>query len=236
MKHKSNFTKILMLVLALTLVCFSFNVCAEEVEETPVVIELQINNPIMTVNGVETEIDPGRGTAPVIVENRTLVPIRAIIEALGGTVGWDGEKSEVTLTIGEDVVKLVIDSHYAYFNGEENILDVAPTTINDRTMLPIRYIAESFKFNVGWDDATSIVTVTKGNVENATNSGLVEFDDSERFEQETTEEEETTTSPYDGERIVDDGYDNQQEETVEEEYYDENEPIEGASEEEVTNE
>ena len=44
---------------------------------------LEINNPIMTVNGIEKEIDPGNGTTPVIVEDRTLVPIRAVIESLG---------------------------------------------------------------------------------------------------------------------------------------------------------
>lgn len=43
----------------------------------------------MTVNGVTREIDPGRGTSPVIVNGRTLLPIRAIIEALGGSVAWD---------------------------------------------------------------------------------------------------------------------------------------------------
>jgi hypothetical protein len=50
----------------------------------------------MTVNGVKKEIDPGRGTVPVIVKGRTLVPIRAIIEELGGTIGWDGNERKVT--------------------------------------------------------------------------------------------------------------------------------------------
>jgi len=46
-------------------------------------IILQIGNPMMTVNGKEQEIDPGRGTVPMIVNDRTLVPVRAIIEAMG---------------------------------------------------------------------------------------------------------------------------------------------------------
>ncbi len=54
-----------------------------------VVVSLQINNPIMEINGVETEIDVGRGTKPEVTNGHTLVPVRAIIEAFGGSVGWE---------------------------------------------------------------------------------------------------------------------------------------------------
>ena len=50
---------------------------------------MKIDSPMMNVNGVEMEIDPGRGTAPLIVNSRTMVPVRAIMEAMGGTVVWD---------------------------------------------------------------------------------------------------------------------------------------------------
>lgn len=151
--------KIIALLSAVMMLLASMCVYATKVEET--VITLQIGNPMMTVNGVSAEIDPGRGTGPVAKDGRTLVPIRAIIEAMGGDVTWNGETSQVVLTYKEDVIKLVIDSPRAYFNETETILDVAPTAINERTMLPIRYIAESFKFTVGWDGETSTVTVSK---------------------------------------------------------------------------
>ncbi len=124
-------------------------------------IELQIGNAFMKADGSRVEIDPGRGTAPVIVNGRTLVPIRSIIEALGGTVGWDGEKSEITLILEENEIKLTVDSHSAFLNGKESILDVAPAVINERTMLPVRYIAESFKLDVSWQEETETVTITK---------------------------------------------------------------------------
>ena len=125
-------------------------------------LEMQIDNPIMTVNGVEQEIDPGMGTTPVIGENdRTLVPIRAIIEAMGGTVDWTQETQTVTLNYGDDEIQLVIGSETAYLNGEENTLDSAPIIINERTMLPIRFIAESFKFDVDWNGNTQTVTIIK---------------------------------------------------------------------------
>ena len=123
-------------------------------------IILQIGNPTMTVNGEDMPIDE-QGTVPVIVNDRTLLPVRAIVEKMGGTVEWNGETQEVTLNYGEDEIRLVIDSTTAYLNGEAQTLDVAPTVINDRTMLPIRFIAESFKFNVDWNGTEQKVTITK---------------------------------------------------------------------------
>lgn len=123
-------------------------------------IILQIGNPTMTVNGEDMPIDE-QGAVPVVVNDRTLLPVRAIVEKMGGTVGWDGETQEVTLKCGEDEIRLVIDSTTAYLNGETKTLDVAPTVINDRTMLPIRFVAESFKFAVDWNEEEQKVTFTK---------------------------------------------------------------------------
>ena len=125
------------------------------------VLTMQIGNPNMTVNGTEKEIDPGRGTVPVVQNDRTLVPTRAIIEAMGGSVNWDEETQTAFLEYNGDIITLAIGNRMAYFNETANTLDVAPTVINDRTMLPIRFIAESFKFNVDWDGKTQTITITK---------------------------------------------------------------------------
>ena len=124
------------------------------------VLTMQIGNPNMTVNGVEKPID-AEGSAPVIVNDRTLLPVRAVVEEMGGTVAWDGATQTVTLNYNPDEIKLVIDSETATLNGAAQTLDTAPTIINDRTMLPIRFIAESFKFNVDWAEETQTVTITK---------------------------------------------------------------------------
>lgn len=132
---------------------------AEEKSEN-FALTMQIGNPVMTVNGEEKNIDD-EGTVPIVEKDRTLVPIRAIIEAMDGKVEWDGNTNTVVLTVGDDVMKLVIDSEKAFFNEEEYTLDSAPKVINDRTMLPIRFIAEKFKFSVDWDEKTSTITITK---------------------------------------------------------------------------
>ena len=81
------------LVLSLIFSLIAVTGCAAQADTTAdkTEIVLQIGSPIMAVNGTEQNID-AEGTVPVIVNDRTLVPIRAIIEAMGGTVGWDGEK------------------------------------------------------------------------------------------------------------------------------------------------
>ena len=105
----------------------------------------------MEVNGQKSEIDTGNNTTPVISNGRTLVPIRAIIEAFNGNVYWDGNTQTVTLKIADDCIVLKINSTTAYLNEYEYTLDVSPQIINGRTMLPIRFIAEGFNLGVAWD-------------------------------------------------------------------------------------
>ena len=140
-------------------ICISFSVSA--IYDADVVVNLQINDPIMEVNGIETEIDAGRGTKPIVTDGRTLVPIRAIIEAFDGVVAWDGATQTVKLTMADDVITLVINSNTAYLNNTAHTLDVAPAVINGRTMLPIRFIAESFNLGVAWEGDTQTVTIIR---------------------------------------------------------------------------
>ncbi len=131
------------------------------------IIILQPDNPMMTVNGNLQEIDPGRGTKPVIIPewSRTVVPIRAIVEALGGTIGWDGVERKVTINFKDTTIELWIDNPQAKVNGigkwiDESNHNVKPIIVNDRTMLPLRFIAESLGCEVEWDPNTRIITIT----------------------------------------------------------------------------
>lgn len=134
---------------------------ADEAAAEDLTIILQVDNPSMTVNGMEEEIDPGRGTVPVVINDRTLVPVRAIVEKMGGTVEWEESTLTAVLTYGDDEIRLTTGSTTAYLNGEARTLDAAPQVINDRTMLPIRFIAESFNFNVAWDQDEKLITITQ---------------------------------------------------------------------------
>ena len=144
--------------------CCGFTLCANATtisDNADVVISLQINNPIMKVNGISIEIDAGRGTTPIVVEGRTLVPIRAIVEAFGGSVGWEENTQSVILTMNDDVIKLIIDSNVAYLNNSEIVIDTKPSVINGRTMLPMRFVAESFNIGVAWNGDTQTVSLIR---------------------------------------------------------------------------
>ena len=130
-----------------------------------VVVNLQINNPMMEVNGLVSEVDTGRRTTPVIINGRTLVPIRAIVESFGGSVSWDGAKRAVSLSVDNKTIVLAIDSYTAYLNGKEYTLDVAPAIINGRTMLPIRFVAEGLNLGVAWDAQSQRVTVIRNKLD-----------------------------------------------------------------------
>ncbi len=154
--------KLISVLLAMfMLLSLTLTACAAEETQTEnaATIILKIGSRAMTVNGKDMPIDE-QGTVPVIINDRTLLPVRAVVEQMGGSVGWNGETQEVTLTYGKDEIKLKIDSAEALLNGEKQTLDAAPTVMNDRTMLPIRFIAESFKFNVEWNESEQKVTVT----------------------------------------------------------------------------
>ncbi len=131
------------------------------------VIKLQPDNEMMLVNGVQQEIDPGRGTKPVIIPKwgRTVVPIRAIVEALGGTISWDGTERKVTINFNGTTIELWIGKPQARVNGEmkwidPNNHDVKPIIVNGRTMLPLRFVAENLGCKVDWNGTTKTITLT----------------------------------------------------------------------------
>lgn len=131
----------------------------EEKKQETVTIKLQIGVPTMSVGGNNQEIDPGRGTVPVKKNDRTLLPIRAVVEAFGATVMWDELEEKVTVYRGNTTIELWINSTTAIVNNKNYTMDVAPVTINDRTFMPLRFIAESLGLTVGWNEANQTVTI-----------------------------------------------------------------------------
>jgi hypothetical protein len=96
---------------------------------------------------------------PTIVEGRTLVPLRAIFEALGAEVEWDNDTKTVTAKRGDTTVSLTIGSNEIEVNGTSKELEVSASIINDRTMVPARAVAEAFGCNVSWDNDTRSVII-----------------------------------------------------------------------------
>ncbi|MGQ9756185.1 MAG: stalk domain-containing protein [Desulfotomaculales bacterium] len=96
---------------------------------------------------------------PVIINGRTMVPLRAIFQALGAEVNWDGATQTVTATRGDTVIILVIGSPVAFKDGQAVILDQPALLMAGRTMVPLRFIAEALGAEVNWDGTTQTVTI-----------------------------------------------------------------------------
>lgn len=110
----------------------------------------------LVVDGTSVQTD----VPPVIVDGRTLVPVRALFESLGATVSWEESTQTATATKGSTVISMQIGNTTAYVNGVAKTLDVPAQTIEGRTMAPARFVAESLNATVNWDSSSDTVKIS----------------------------------------------------------------------------
>jgi len=108
------------------------------------------------VNGAAVTFDQ----PPIIENGRTLVPLRAIFEALGATVEWEQSTQTVTAVKDDVTIVLKIGDSFLTKNGERIALDVPAKIVGGRTLVPARAVAESFGADVQWNGTTRTVTIT----------------------------------------------------------------------------
>jgi hypothetical protein len=118
-------------------------------------VELTIGRNVLTVNGEERVLDQ----APVNINGTTLIPIRFIVEALNGEVFWDPQQYKVTLLKNDHLIEMWIGDPDLVIDGVRTTSRVAPYLLNNRTMVPLRLIAEAFGWKVDWNNAEQKVTL-----------------------------------------------------------------------------
>ena len=133
------------------------------VRKKPIKIILVIGNKTVFVNGEAKVIE----AAPFIdkVSGRTLIPIRIVIEAIGGKIEWNAAERKVTLIKDETRMELWIDNPVAKINGIPTPIDIqapklAPSIVAGRTFLPLRFVVENLGANLEWDGPTQTITIT----------------------------------------------------------------------------
>lgn len=99
---------------------------------------------------------------PMIIDDRTMVPMRYIFETLGASVSWDARTQTVVGKTGNKSIYLTIDSNKATVNGTEVELDVPAQIVNDRTMVPLRVVAEGLGVEVEWHPEEQLVNINTG--------------------------------------------------------------------------
>jgi titin len=126
------------------------------------IIRLVIGNTTYYVNNVPKRMD----AAPIILDSKTLLPIRFIAEAIGAKVSWNNNERKVTITLKGTTIELWIGVNYAKVNGVYKFIDSTNTAITPiiigpgRTMLPLRFVSETLGAKVDWDSGKKEVTVT----------------------------------------------------------------------------
>lgn len=157
---------------------------------------------------------------PVIKEGRTLIPVRAISEGFGAQVDWDGENKIVTIIKGETTITLKLDDRTATVNGEEVELDAAAELMNNRTVVPLRFIAESLGLKVDWDEEAETIELDEDvedeeideeaeeneeaddEEEDISEDEVVDEEASDETEEDTTIEDELTEEDTNEEELV----------------------------------
>lgn len=132
------------------------NWAAAKEMKTSAVSTPQGNDPIQVfINGKKVAFD----TMPVIQNSRTLVPVRAIFEGLGATVGWDPATYTVSSTKGNQSLSLTIGNTNATVDGKTVVLDVPASIMNSRTMVPLRFISEAYGNKVDYNVVGGVAVI-----------------------------------------------------------------------------
>ncbi|MGX4583123.1 stalk domain-containing protein [Paenibacillus chitinolyticus] len=118
-------------------------------------ITLTIDNPQADIDGQKTLMP----AAPILMKDTSMVPFRFLGELLGAEVGWENSTQTVTLKGTGQTVTLSVGQREASVNGVSTILDQPAAIVNDTTLVPLRFIAESLNRNVAYDNASKVITI-----------------------------------------------------------------------------
>ena len=120
--------------------------------------------PVMAENNIKVRLGDELikfDVQPQLINNRTMVPLRAIFEALGATVDWNGDTQTIISTKEDTTISLTINDPTMYVDGKPVKLDSPACLVNGRTLVPVRAISEAFNLKVDWDNSTKTVLIKK---------------------------------------------------------------------------
>ena len=167
--------KIISMLTTAALMCTTAVFAAENQDGDKVEISFKIGDSVLNINGNPVEVEK-----PFIAgDGVTMVPLRVINEAFGAEVIWDGEKRTITINYPGVKLGFTVDSKKVTVNDHTETLEEAPVVLGEgTTMVPFRFISETFGATVEWDQATGGITVTKYSEEDETSTvqGAIEKD------------------------------------------------------------
>lgn len=126
--------------------------------------------PGLNVNGIKVAFNDDLGYPYIDSNLRTMVPLKAAVEAAGATIGWDSKTKTAIIVTDKVRVEVPIGTNILYINGVKVVNDTKSVTIGGRTYLPIKTVLEAVGFNINWDNATRTVLAHVNDVFKVSNS------------------------------------------------------------------
>ncbi len=123
-------------------------------------VSMVLYEPQMSIGGQASLVDPSNpAVSPILHEGRTMIPLRAVIEGLGGRLSWDETERKVTVLYRSTRLELWIDNPVAEVNGIEQLMEVPPMLDEGRTLLPVRFVCEMLGMSVDWEADSQRITI-----------------------------------------------------------------------------
>lgn len=135
--------------------CRDTNVKVTVQTDKDIRIRLTLGSISAEINGYQIVLN----APPVKIKGTTMVPIRFISEAFGCKVDWEANEKKITITRGTKIIVLYLDKKDAYINGQKVTMTAPPTSVNGKTVVPVRFIAETFGAKVNFDAGTGVITI-----------------------------------------------------------------------------
>lgn len=122
-----------------------------DVKKEEINLILQVGKTTFIKNGETLDLDPLTEVGPTIIENRVMVPLRGVVEALGGNITWDASEYKAYAILNDKSISLWIGKNTYLVGNEQKTMDIKPQIVNGRVLLPVRFALEALGCNIVWD-------------------------------------------------------------------------------------
>ncbi|MEW5921521.1 MAG: PQQ-binding-like beta-propeller repeat protein [Bacillota bacterium] len=119
-------------------------------------ITLQLDNPVANLDGDTVRLE----TPPTLYKWRTFVPLRFVAEHLDAGVTWDAKEQKITVNRAQKTIELWVNSPRVLVNGSPEIIDIPPVVMENRTMVPLRFLAAHMDVSTEWFPETREIILT----------------------------------------------------------------------------
>lgn len=133
------------------------------------------NSPInLYVNGTQIQ---NLESPPVVLDGHTMVPARGVFESIGAVINWNGVSRSVYIGYNQDLIILEVNNNLANFNGERLKMDMEARLVNERVMIPVRFVSEALGYEVSWDESTRTVHIYTNELNSTLDENLISGED-----------------------------------------------------------